>query len=195
VLLLGALAFSLLAQAQQQPERRFRLQSTDLAITYTAEGGKLAFRDNRFWMQGGSAEAAFTFYRGLGVAFNLSGERATGLSQSVGFSKITLVAGPRYSYSPARWLGPKHAITVFGESLFGTVHGFNGLFPAGNTARSSADAAAMQVGGGVNVPISKGFGLRAFQLDYVRTNLPNSATNLQHDLRMGMGFTYHIPRF
>jgi hypothetical protein len=192
------LIFTPFVQAQQQPEHRIRLQAVDLAVSYTTEGGKVAYRGDRFWMQGGSAEAAFTLYRGLGLGLNLSGERATGLGQGVDFSKITLVAGPRYTYNTSRWterwLGPKHATSVFSEALFGTVHGFNGLFPAGNTVKSSADAFALQVGGGVNVAVARGFGVRAFQLDYIRTTLPNNASNVQHDLRMGVGLTYHIQR-
>jgi hypothetical protein len=73
------------------------------------------------------------------------------------------------------------------------VHAFNGLFPSsGNTVKSSANAFAMQVGGGVNVALAKGFGLRALQLDYIYTTLPNNGTNTQHDLRMGIGITYHL---
>jgi hypothetical protein len=69
------------------------------------------------------------------------------------------------------------------------------MFPAsGNNVRSSAGAFAMQVGGGVNVVLAKGFGLRAFQLDYVRTTLSNNVTDIQHDLRMGIGVTWRLGR-
>src|ERR1700744_4939729 len=48
--------------------------STDLAVTYNAERAKIASSDcGCFWLNGGSAEAAVTFYRGLGVAGSLGG--------------------------------------------------------------------------------------------------------------------------
>jgi hypothetical protein len=40
--------------------------------------------------------------------------------------------------------------------------------------------------------LAKGFGLRALQLDYVRTSLPNASTNSQNDFRLGLGITYRI---
>lgn len=200
VLLLGALSLSLLAQAQQQPEHKFRLQSVDLAVTYSPQVGKVApSKSDRFWMQGGSADVAVTLYRGFGVAASLTGQHASNITPGIDVNKITFVTGPRYTYNTARWtdrlLGPKHPSSVFGEALFGTVHGFNGLFPAGGTTvKSSANAFAMQVGGGIDIALAKGFGVRALQLDYFHSRLPNNGTDSQHELRMAFGVTYHIGR-
>lgn len=193
VLLLGVFCFNFSAGAQQ-PKRWFQPQTTDLAVSYTTESGKRAYLDQRFWMQGGSAEADFTFYRGLGAAVSLSGEHASGLSGNVDFNKISIVAGPRYTRSVARLVRSKRVVDVFGQSLFGSAHGFNGLFPTGSSAQSSASSLAMQFGGGVDLAIQKGFSVRAFQLDYVRTSLPNNGANLQHDLRMGIGVVYRIQK-
>lgn len=198
VLLLGAMTFSLLTQAQQ-PGRRFRLPSADVAVTYNAESGKTVGSDDRFWMQGGSLDAAFPVFHGLGVAVNLSGQHASEISSSVDLSKITFVAGPRYTFNTTRFtermLKSKRATSIFGESLFGTVHGFNGLFPsATGGTRSSANALAMQIGGGVGVSLGRGFGLRPVQVHYIYTALPNGSTDTQHDVRLGAGITYHIGR-
>lgn len=196
MLLLGALSFSLLAQAQQ-PDDKVRLQSTDVAVTYSAEGGKVApSKSDRFWMHGGSAEAAFTLYRGFGLAVNVNGEHGSGIAPGVDVSKVSFVIGPRYSYNTTRfterWLKTR-STSVFGETLVGAVHAFNGLFPAhGGGLKSSTDAFAAQIGGGMNVSLAKGFGLRPFQMDYIYTALPNNGSDAQHDIRLSIGVTYHI---
>jgi hypothetical protein len=41
------------------------------------------------------------------------------------------------------------------------------------------------------VALSRGFGVRAFEVDYLRTSLPNNASNSQNDLRIAFGLTYH----
>lgn len=198
MLLLGALSLGLLAQAQQQPKCRFRLQSTDLAVTYAAEGGKIAFTDsNRFWMHGGSAEAAFTLYRGFGLAASINGAHASGIVPGVDVNKVSFLAGPRYSFNTTRWterwLKSGRSTSIFGEALFGATHAFNGLFPSSTgNVRSSANAFTTQIGGGVNVALAKGFGLRPVQIDYVYSALPNTGSDTQHGIRLAAGVTYHI---
>ena len=49
----------------------------------------------------------------------------------------------------------------------------------------------MQVGGGMDVGIAKGFGIRALETDWIHTNLPNNAGNSQNDFRIGFGISYH----
>jgi hypothetical protein len=34
--------------------------------------------------------------------------------------------------------------------------------------------------------------MTAFELDYLRSNFPNSANNTQNDLRLAIGLVYHI---
>src|SRR5271154_5193202 len=93
--LLMSLSFlTLMAQAQ----------SADLAVTYTTDRAKIATVDcGCFWMQGGSFDAAVPLFRGLGVAANLTGEHSGSIAPAVDLSKLTFVAGPRYTYSTTRW--------------------------------------------------------------------------------------------
>jgi hypothetical protein len=37
-------------------------------------------------------------------------------------------------------------------------------------------------------------GLRAIEIDDVRSSLPSGATDSQHDLRLAFGITYHLHR-
>jgi hypothetical protein len=85
-------------------------------------------------------------------------------------------------------------LQLYGQGLFGGVHAFNGVFPASSGTTSSAGSFALQVGGGMNLFFSKSFGVRLLEMDYVRTALPNSASNTQNDLRLACGVLWHIGR-
>jgi hypothetical protein len=83
------------------------------------------------------------------------------------------------------------ARVLFGEALFGGAHGFSSSFPTPSGLVSSANSFAMQLGGGLDVAVGRGFGIRALELDYIHTSLPNNASNSQNDLRIAFGLTYH----
>ncbi|MBW4040354.1 MAG: hypothetical protein HIU91_16150 [Acidobacteria bacterium] len=173
---------------------------TDFAVTYTAERAKLApSTGSYFWLNGASGDAAATFYKGLGVAANLTVNHASNITPGVNLSQTTFVIGPRYTLDTSRFtdgrLTKNHATYLFAESLFGVVHGFGSVFPTNSGVATSASAFAMQLGGGANVALSRGFGLRLFELDYVRTTLPNNGSNSQNDLRLAFGVSYHLQRW
>lgn len=195
-LLMGALILSQIAQAQQEP----RPLGVDLAVDFTAERAKIAATDcGCFWMQGGSINGAVAAFRGLSVVASMTGERASEVAPGVDVNKIDFMAGPRYTLYTTRWtnrwLGSQRGTNVFGEALFGEAHGFSSLFPTpGGGSKSSANSLSMQFGGGLNLGLSKGFGIRALEVDYVRTTLPNGVGNLQNDLRLSIGVSYHFER-
>jgi hypothetical protein len=178
-----------LAQAQQQPV------TADVAITYVAERAKIASVDcGCFWLQGGSGDFALTFFHGLGAVVNLTGVHAGDIGTGLELDKVMFVAGPRYTYSPKGWphVGKNHAVDVFGEGLFGTVHGFNTVFPSANGVMGAADSLAMMFGGGLDIRMKNHIGIRAVEADYVRTTLPNSTDNVQNDLRFAAGISFHF---
>lgn len=169
--------------------------SIDLGLTYAAERAYIAPGScNCFWFNGGGADAAATFWKGFGVAAALTGDHASDVTPSVDVNKIAYMIGPRYTYTPwgqkaqdgigSRW-------QVFGEGLFGGVHAFDSSFPKTTGLKTSADSFALQTGGGVNLSFSKRFAVRVFEADYVRTSLPNNASDVQNDLRLGVGLSYH----
>jgi len=104
----------------------------------------------------------------------------------MGANKITFLAGPRYT-----WLAwPGHATPQTtgsckssGRRCSAGRKGFNSYYPAVPAATSSANSLAIQAGGGLNLYLTRNFGLRLLEADYVRTALPNAATNLQNDMR------------
>ena len=148
-------------------------------------------------MQGGGADAAVTWRKGFGLAASLSGSHATDVFSGVDVNKISYLAGPRYTY--AAWGKPNGAATklryqFFGQGLIGGVYGFDGVYPANSSTTSSANSFALEAGGGFNCYLTKNWGLRLFEADYVWTALPNNADEVQNDLRLAFGVTYHHRR-
>jgi hypothetical protein len=196
VLLLAALALAPAAQAQEKIWPR----SIDLAATYSVERAKIASGDcGCIWLQGGSLEAAAPLFHGIGLAANFSGAHSSYVGSGLDLSVISFMAGPRYTLATHRWtdrfLGEKHHTSIFGEALFGVAHGFNSLFPSSSgLITTSATSFSMQIGGGLNIRLAKSFGLRALELDYVRTTLPNTSSNTQNNLRLAFGISYHLGR-
>jgi hypothetical protein len=170
--------------------------STDLAVTYTPEYAKVSGIDcGCFWFQGGAADAAVTFHRGLGIAASLTGQQASSVSGGNGVSKVAYLFGPRFTFGISRQpenllLG--HGTTFFGEALFGGMHGFDSIFPSSSGAKPSANSFAFQLGGGMDVALARGLGIRAIELDYVRSSLPNSGSGTQNDLRIAVGLSYRF---
>jgi len=170
--------------------------SADLGITMAFERAYIAPGScNCFWLEGGGADAALTIWKGLGYAAAISGDHASNAAPGIDVNKITYVFGPRYTFTPftsnarAQFL---RGTEVFGEGLVGSVHAFNSTFPIAAGLKASADSFAVQVGGGVQVPLRRGFMVRVLQADYVRTSLPNNFSDVQNDLRLGFGISYHV---
>jgi hypothetical protein len=163
----------------------------DLAVTYDA----LHTNDitaQSFWMQGGAVELGARAYRGLGIAARVEGLHA-GANATAGepLSLVTTVFGPRYTV-PLR----SHRYALFGEGLVGISNGFHSLFsegsgPVGSVnagTTSSSNALAVDVGGGLDVSLNHRFAIRAIRASYLRTQFPNSTTNVQNSLSLGAGF-------
>jgi outer membrane immunogenic protein len=195
VLLAVALACgpALLAQQAMRP------RSVDLAVTYSAERAKIASIDcGCFWLQGGSVSGSVPLFRGLSVAANFTAEHASNITPGVDLGTLAVMAGPRYTLNTRRWtdrwLGYKREVSLFGEGLFGFAHGFDGSFPVTSGIETSANTFSLQLGGGLNIGLSKHFGLRALEVDFVRTNFPNTLGDAQNDLRLAFGITYRPGR-
>ena len=193
VLLLGAvLSMGMVAQAQQKPASIYTTD-VDIAIAYVAEQAKVASVDcGCFWLNGGSSNFAITLFHGLGIAANLTGEHASNIEAGLDLDKVMYAFGPRYTYSLKRPAGKRPGIAVYGEGLFGGAHGFNTIFPSSTGTAGAANSFAMQFGGGLDLRFAKHIGIRAVEADYVRSTLPNNAGNVQNDLRLAAGISFHF---
>jgi len=184
----GALLVSCAAQGQQNMQPAGRL---DFAVTYNAAYAGAASDNNPFWLNGGSAELAGQLYRGLGVVANVTGLHAGNTGAGVPLNLLTTTFGPRYTWTPAHRSASARTVSIFGEGLVGEAHGFDSLFPGASGANASALSLAVQVGGGVDIGLSKHLSLRAVQASWLRTQLPNTTTNVQNDLLLGAGIVFH----
>jgi outer membrane immunogenic protein len=165
-----------------------------VAVTYVLERAQIATVGcDCFWLQGGSGEFAMPVSHGFSVAANVTGGHASNIQPGVDLSKLTYVAGPRFTFNASR-LVKSHRSQIFGEALFGGAHGFDSVFPAAGAPTPTANSFAMQIGGGLDVSLPKHFGLRVLDIDYVRTSLPNNGSNTQDDLRLGFGLVWHIAK-
>jgi peptidoglycan-associated lipoprotein len=189
VLLAGFCVMAALT-AGAQDARRQGIGSLDVGIVYNsslANGGG----GNEFWLQGGSVQIHGQFWRGLGVVADVAGLHAGNTNGSsgstVGLDLVTATFGPRYT-----WTSAHRPYAIFGEVLAGEANGLNSVFPSTAGARDSATSLGLQVGGGVNVHLRGRLSVRAFEADWLRTQMPNATTNVQNNLRLGAGLIFRL---
>ena len=192
--LLSTFLFAMMAVAQApttaNPDH-FGVSSADIAITFTTERAKIQSSScSCFWLYGGGANAAITFYRGLGIATNLTAVHASNITPGVNLGLLSFMVGPRYTFNVSR--SARRNLRVFAEELVGYVHGFDSVFPGPNGTTFSSGAFSTQTGIGMDISNHKGFGVRLFEADFVHTSLPNSSSNSQNDLRLAFGLSYRL---
>jgi hypothetical protein len=181
VLLTAVACLGTTAHAQTQAKDRYR-NDVSLALSYDTLGGNIT-NTNGFGTQGGAAEVNYSFFRGLGATASVLGVHADTIGSGVPVSLMILTFGPSYTYSRHG----AHTVSFFAHGLVGEVDGFQGLYPQGGTAGSSANSLALQAGGGVDIGVTRHLAVRLVQADYVRTQLPNSLSNVQNSIRLGVG--------
>jgi hypothetical protein len=193
-------AFSSLAGLAQQHTVKPNPATIDVAITYVAERAKIASTPcGCFWLQGGGMNAAVTFYRGLGVAANLTGGHASAVQPGVDLDKVSFMMGPRYTHQRKNWfghdVGENGGFRIFGEGLIGGVHAFNTVVPSSAGIAGAASSFVFQLGGGVDRTIHNSIGIRIVEAYFVRSTLPNAGSNTQHDLRLAAGISFRFKSY
>jgi len=157
----------------------------EVAITYNAIRPGAPSGD-RFWLQGGSVQLEGKFFHGLGAVADVTGQHTANMHGSgVGLDLVTATFGPRYTWQPAH-----RRYAFFGQALAGEANGFNSIFPNSAGADNSANGMALKVGGGINYALLRRLAVRAVEVDWLRTQLPNSTTNVQNSLQLGAGLVY-----
>jgi hypothetical protein len=186
-LLMGAgIVLGVSAWAQQatlpikQPATSF-----EMALTYdSAQANNVPGKN--FWLQGGSVQVHGQFWHGLGVVADVAGLHTANIhGTGTELDMVTVTFGPRYTIPLYHKRLAAYTQTLVGESF-----GFNSVFPGRVVASDSANNWALQVGGGVNVFVSRHFAARAIEASWLRTNLPNATTNEQNNLRLGAGIVF-----
>lgn len=156
--------------------------SLDVAVLYTASGSN-RIPAQHLWMQGGSVQVHGQFWHGLGVVADVTGEHTSNMARSgVGLDLVTATFGPRYTWQPNQ-----HKYALFGQVLVGEANALHSVFPGESGATDSDNGLALKVGSGLNYSLSRHFAVRAFEADWLRTQLPNGSTNVQNYLQLGAG--------
>jgi peptidoglycan-associated lipoprotein len=165
-------------------------REVDLAVTYTEQYSNLVSTPT-FWQQGGSVELSTQTFHGFGAAANFTGTAKKDAANSgVGLDMVTTTFGPRYTWHKAA--GTSHGLAIFGQGLIGESHGFNSYFPSASGAQTDYNSFALQLGGGIDIGLSRHLAVRAIQADWLRTQFPNSTTNVQNSLRLGAGIVLRM---
>ncbi|MBW8747050.1 MAG: hypothetical protein JF584_05755 [Acidobacteria bacterium] len=184
LLTFAALASTMMVSAQQQSLQPAR---TDIVVTYTTERALRTSSGQSFWKQGGSVSYGTNLWRGFGPATDLSVGHAGSIGSSgASLTTTALTFGPRY-----RW-HPKSKCSSFGEALFGFVHGSNSAFPTATGTNYRATSFSMLIDGGLDIRLDHHIDVRALQLGWVHSTLPNGADNVQNNFRLSFGAGIHF---
>jgi hypothetical protein len=187
VLVAGACLMGIFAApANSQGRPSEARASADVAVAYNPTMANVV-GGYGFSIQGASVQVHGQFFRGCGVVADVAGLHATTMlaHSTAGLDLITATFGPRYTWSPAH----RH-LALFGQVLAGEAYGMNSIFPLPGGVSSSANSFALEMGGGMNLLLSRHIDVRAFEADWLRTELPNSTTNIQNNLRLGVGLVF-----
>jgi hypothetical protein len=182
-----ALYMLLLAGTSALVAQTPRSQPIDVGVAYIAQRSLRANTMQGFWLEGGSAELGVNLWHGFGAAANLTGGHTSSIGSSgVPLTLVTITFGPRY-----RWHAAKR-VSIYGDGLFGVANGSGSLFPVPSGATSTAKSFAWQISGGVDYRLSNRFAVRAVDVGYLRTALPNATDNVQNLFRVGAGVVVHF---
>ena len=139
-----------------------------------------------FWLRGGAADAAIPLLHRLSAEVEVAGATVDRVPASTrGLSEITLLAGPRYTV-------PLRHASISAHALFGAVRGFDADFVVGANRADTSTNFAMALGGALEVRLTGHLSLRAVQVDYLQTDLPNGVDNRQRNIRAGTGIVFHV---
>jgi peptidoglycan-associated lipoprotein len=144
-----------------------------------------------FWMQGGSVELSGQAYRGLGVVADVTGLHTASAGVDTPLNLVTTTFGPRYTWQTHARRSSGRSIELFGQGLVGEAHGFDSLFLGSSGTTKDALSLAVQVGGGVDMGLTRHISLRMIQANWLRTQMPNATTNVQNNLLLGAGVVFH----
>ena len=134
-----------------------------------------------FNMNGGFVFGSVHLTDWLGIEGQFTGGHSSNISPlGQGLTLTTFTAGPRVSHRFRRF-------TPYGEVLVGGAHGSDSYFPSNNSSSSSASSFAVSTGGGFDFRLTPRYSIRGLDMQYLRTSLPNSINNEQHQLMIGAG--------
>ena len=202
------LLLPLVAAAQEQPKA-----TIFGGYTYLRNGGNSLLSNSTVGgsnsLNGWEGQGTYNFTPYLGITADVNGMYRTvaslsllpGLSASANQRLYSFLFGPTVTANFGR-------VAVFGHALFGEAHSSLGaglslpIIGGLSQGLTGANAFAMAVGGGVDIPLSRHFAIRAAQLDLLRTQfssldafstgLSNSSSGAQNSFRYSAGVVFNF---
>jgi len=175
VLLVASVA-SPLALAQASPSGAdWSAPRTTLSVGYAkVRSNAPPGQCNCFGADGGYISAAYSLLPWFRIAGEVTGSHANHIGPlGQDLTLMTYTVGPQI-------VVPAGRLEFFGHGLFGAAHGSDSYFPSGNTVSSSATSFAISTGGGLDIGLTRHIGVRAAQVEYLRTSFPNAGNNQQN---------------
>lgn len=178
------------------------------ATRATIFGGYSYLRNNSNGFNGWDGQGTFNFNRYLGVTADVSGNISSPNSIGLlGFSVSDTQHLYTYLFGPTV-TGNFGRNAVFAHALFGAAHSSLGagvtipIIGGISAPITSANAFAMEFGGGVDIGLSKHFAIRAAQVDFlstqfnaidaIATGLSSSTGNRQNSMRYSGGVVFRF---
>ncbi|WP_353069005.1 OmpA family protein [Tunturibacter empetritectus] len=181
-LVFGTLGVSA-AVAQQRPDNpaylvsRFSVSLGFNHMNANAPPGQTDY----FGLNGGYVSADFYFTHWLSITGEFTGGHANDISLlGQDLTLTTYQAGPKVSLTG-------HRFVPYGQVLLGGAHGSGSYFPTANSFTTSASSFAFSPGGGLDINLTHRLAIRAIDVDYLRTTLPNGTSDSQNHLTVGAG--------
>jgi outer membrane immunogenic protein len=140
-----------------------------------------------FGLNGGSVSGSWNVHGPWSVVADFSAVYTNSAPPAGNSLTLTsYLAGARY-YLPYHRLHGAHHPQLFGQLLAGAAHAGGGIAGVGDASYGFAS----RVGGGIDVPVSSHFSVRAIQLDYYLTHIANATNDHQNNFLVGAGIAFH----
>jgi outer membrane protein OmpA-like peptidoglycan-associated protein/opacity protein-like surface antigen len=141
-----------------------------------------------FGLQGGYLSAGFHITNWFSIEAEVTGQHQNDISMlGQDLTLLTFAAGPKVHKMYGRF-------DPFGQVLVGGAHGSDSYFPTGITSSPTSSSFAVQAGGGLDLLITQHLAVRLFNVQYLKTELPNGTNNEQNELMGGIGIVYRFNR-
>ncbi len=145
-----------------------------------------------FGLQGGYLSVDFGITNWFSIEGEVTGQHGNDISAlGQDLTLFTFAGGPKIHRSFGRF-------EPFAKVLMGGAHGSDSYFPSGTSSSTSASSLELSAGGGLDVLLTKHVAVRLFDVQYMRTELPNGVNNEQNHLVAGAGivyrFTHHVEK-
>jgi peptidoglycan-associated lipoprotein len=161
------------------------------SVGYVYQGSQPVPGSDWFGLSGARADVTWPVTPRWSTVGEFSGVHAESYGSSGSpLTLLTFMAGPRFSW-PVR-SREAGRVVPFAQVLLGGAHATVGLFPQGQSLKTTATSFAMSAGGGLQIGLRPGVSLRLIQVDYLYLRMPNLYDQWQKSFRIGAGVVFQL---